>query len=188
MISDCYQLQENQRKNDPLTVKTPPPCTGSPPATADAGRQVAGTLSPADPPAAALSSSGPPPVTLPAGRIQAGCKAPQSLARQRLPANAEKVQIPALTEGQTGRRWCRWAGSCRPRRWGNGFPWCLCPFFPSSPPDPPRSCSSDPPAVHLSGAAAGLPGFLRSSFSGWSNWVQGVFLIRWSVHLSSIFT
>ena len=25
MISDCYQLQENQRKNDPLTVKTPPP-------------------------------------------------------------------------------------------------------------------------------------------------------------------
>ena len=33
MISDCYQLQENQRKNDPLTVKTPsPPCTGSPPA------------------------------------------------------------------------------------------------------------------------------------------------------------
>ena len=32
MISDCYQLQENQRKNGPLTVKTPPPCTGSPPA------------------------------------------------------------------------------------------------------------------------------------------------------------
>lgn len=33
MISDCYQLQENQRKNGPLAVKTPsPPCTGSPPA------------------------------------------------------------------------------------------------------------------------------------------------------------
>ena len=25
MISDCYQLQENQRKNGPLAVKTPPP-------------------------------------------------------------------------------------------------------------------------------------------------------------------
>lgn len=29
MISDCYQLQENQRKNDPLTVETPPPPAGA---------------------------------------------------------------------------------------------------------------------------------------------------------------
>lgn len=131
MISDCYQLQENQRKNDPLAVKTPSPLHWFPSCLVDAGRQVVGALSPADPPAAALPSSGPPPVTLPAGRIQAGCKAPQSLARQRLRANAEKVQFPAFTAAKMGRRWCPWAGSNRPRRCGKGFPWCLCPFSPS---------------------------------------------------------
>lgn len=39
MISDCYQLQENQRKNDPLTVKTPPPLHWFPSCLVDAGRQ-----------------------------------------------------------------------------------------------------------------------------------------------------
>ena len=174
MISDCYQLQENQRKNGPLTVKTPSPLHWFPSCLVDAGRQVVGALSPADPPAAALPSSSPPPVTLPAGRSPAGQEAPQTLAAQGFPANAEKVQIPAFTEAKTGRRWCRWAGSCRPRRWGKGFPWCMRPFFPSSPSDPPRSCSSDPPSVLLPGAAV-LPGLLRSSFSGWSKWVQGGF-------------
>ena len=39
MISDCYQLQENQRKNDPLTVKTPSPLHWFPSCLVDAGRQ-----------------------------------------------------------------------------------------------------------------------------------------------------
>ena len=170
MISDCYQLQENQRKNDPLTVKTPSPLHWFPSCLVDAGRQVAGALSPADPPAAALPSSSPPSVTLPAGRIQTGCKAPQSLARQRLPANAEKVQIPALTEGQV----VQVGRIMQAVKMGQGVPLVPVPLLPISPSDPPRSCSSDPPAVQLSGAA-GLPGFLRSSFSGWVKWVQGGF-------------
>ena len=102
MISDCYQLQENQRKNGPLTVKTPPPLHWFPSCLVDAGRQVVGALSPADPPAAALPSSSPPPVTLPAGRSPAGQEAPQTLAAQGFPANAEKVQKPAFTAAKMG--------------------------------------------------------------------------------------
>ena len=55
----------------------------------------------------------------------------------------------------------------------------LLPFSPSPLPDLLRSCSSDPPAVQLLGAAAGLHGLLRSSLSGWVYWWQGGhFLIR----------
>ena len=39
MISDCDELQENQRKNDPLTVKTPPHPARVPSCLVDAGRQ-----------------------------------------------------------------------------------------------------------------------------------------------------
>lgn len=102
MNSDCYQLRRMAIFGKSGTVKTPSPLHGLPSCLADAGRQVVDALSPADPPAAALPSSGPPPAMLPAGRIQAGCKAPQSLARQRLPANAEKVQKPAFTAAKAG--------------------------------------------------------------------------------------
>ena len=40
MISDCYQLQENQRKNGPLAVKTPSPLHGLP--SCHGGRRAAG--------------------------------------------------------------------------------------------------------------------------------------------------
>ena len=104
MISDCDELQENQRKNGPLTVKTPsPPCTGSPPAwRMQGGVWLAHFLRlilrrrRSLPPALPLSR-------LPLrGRSQAGRKAPQSLARQRLRANAEKVQKPAFTAAKVG--------------------------------------------------------------------------------------
>lgn len=80
MISDCDELQKNQAQNDPLTVKTPPPLHGFPSCRMGAGRQVAGALSPADPPAAALPSSGPPLPCFPLwGRIQAGRKSRKAL-------------------------------------------------------------------------------------------------------------
>lgn len=131
MISDCDELQKNQAQNDPLTVKTPPPCTGSPPAWwIQGGRWRAHCLR-----LILRRRRSLPPAPMPCfpirGRSPAGQEAPKSLAAQGFLANAEKVQIPALTEGQAGRRWRRWARSSRPRRWGKGFPWCLCPFSPS---------------------------------------------------------
>ena len=154
MISDCYQLQENQRKNDPLTVKTPSPLHWFPSCLVDAGRQVAGALSPADPPAASLPSSGPPLLCFPLwGRIQAGPKVPQSLAAQGFRANAEKVQKPAFTAATAWRRWCRWAGSCRPRIWGKGFPWCHPPALLPSCPTPAMHPNAQPVRVLLSDRA-----------------------------------
>ena len=101
MISDCDELQKNQAQNDPLTVKTPSPLHWFPSCLVDAGRQVAGALSPADPPAAALPSSGPPPAMLPAmGSNSSRAQVPQSLAPQGFLANAEKVQIPAFTRAK----------------------------------------------------------------------------------------
>lgn len=95
MISDYDELQKNQAQNDPLTVKTPPPPARAPllPGGCRAAGYAAGVMSPAVP--------APAPAPAPAG-VAPGVRSPTSLAHQRLRANAEKVQIPALTEGQTG--------------------------------------------------------------------------------------
>lgn len=151
MISDCYQLQENQRKNGPLAVKTP-----SPPALSirlpcwPAVRRIRPRRS-LSPSRAASPYHLPRPMPCPCTnfppsvRSPAGQEVPQTLAAQGSPANAEKVQIPALTEGQTGRRWCRWAGSCAGhagvspgRSRARGSPWC---FSPSCPPALLRPCT-----------------------------------------------
>ena len=136
MISDCYQLQENQRKNGHLAVKTPSPLHWFPSCLVDAGRQVAGALSPADPPAAALPSSGPPPAMLPAmGSNSSRAQVPQTLAAQCFLANAEKVQIPAFTRRRRGECGRDMSGIMCRAAWlplvevvqmsGKGFPWCM---------------------------------------------------------------
>lgn len=111
MNSDCYQLQENQRKNDPLTVKTPPPCLGCPsPLLASLAENIPPANHP--PPLRQRFPCSPCPcpcINSPAARAKSSrasrAKTPQTLAAQGFPVNAEKVQFPAFTAAKVGRTW-----------------------------------------------------------------------------------
>ena len=106
MISDCYQLQENQRKNDPLTVKTPSPLHWFPSCLVDAGRQVVGALSPADPPAASLPSSGPPAMLPDTGAKSSRARSPAKPCASTAPGECRKGTNSSIHpgEGETDRQ------------------------------------------------------------------------------------
>ena len=153
-------------KERPPDSENPSPLHWFPSCLVDAGRQVVGALSPAAPPAAALPSSGPPPAMLPAtGAKSSRAQVPQSLARQRLRANAEKVQIPAFIAAkvrQIDRGSSRdhgqdqaQGGEVSPgrsgrsgRRCDKGLPWCRPPaLLPYSGHAPKRAAGAAPPRM-----------------------------------------
>ena len=150
MISDCDELQKNRTQNDPLTVKTPPPLHWFPSYLVDAGRQVAGALSPADPPAASLPSSGLPAMLPDTGANSSRARSPANPCGARLPGECRKGTETSIHQAKVRQidRGSR-AGSRAGRRsfprskWakvGQGVP------LPSCPPALLPSCPA--PAIH----------------------------------------
>lgn len=147
MISDCYQLQENQRKNGPLAVKTP-----SPPAGADrlpcwpAVRRTYPRRSLA-PLRSVSPSTYPPPSPLPLPQFPAvrakssRARSPAKPCASTAPGECRKGTETSIHGGEGmalyGRDQAQ-GGEVSPgrsgrsgRRCGKGLPWCLCPFSPS---------------------------------------------------------
>ena len=123
MISDCYQLQENQRKNDPLTVKTPSPLSGLSvsPAGLSCGGYAPGEFSPRLAQRFPCSlSPAPAPIPRRPCKVQQGKKSHKPLrhkASRRMPKRYN-------FQHSRRRRWGRikpgsWAGSSA---WGYGSP------------------------------------------------------------------
>lgn len=106
MISDCYQLPPLVEIGNSTAVKTPPPLPVYPsPLLASRAEDMppansrplcaASPLPPIPRPCPCPFTNSPPSVRSPAGQ-----EAPQTLAAQGFPANAEKVQIPAFTRAK----------------------------------------------------------------------------------------
>lgn len=162
MISDCYQLQENQRKNDHLAVKTPPPPAGAdrlpcwPAVRRTYPRRSLAPLRSVSP------STYPPPLPLPLPQFPAvrakssRARSPAKPCASTAPGECRKGTISSIHGGEGRAVACRdhgqdqaQGGEVSPgrsgrsgrsgRRWGKWFPWCF--------------SSSCPPAMHQYRAA-----------------------------------